>query len=426
MKVKTSLLDLLKDEFTKRSATSDREEAWSRFHSLGLPTRRSEAFQYLPLQTIYESIESEEEQEGMISLEDVLPRILPGSERSFLVFVDGSLRLDLSDVTALPKQVEIKPFSEALSGPYSAFLRHRQHMLFEQEEDPFPFLNAALYSEGIFIYAPPQVITESPLQILSLETKGAAYVGPKIHLALGMGAKMDIVQTETGKEKNALHNIFLDIALEEEAVCNHTCHMPKEFASFGFMSLRASVKRKGFFSSFLSTFGSGSLRHDYKVFLQGEEAEADLKGICLAGDKNHAHVHIHMDHQAPNCRSHQLFKNVLKGFGRASFTGKIYVHRIAQKTEAYQLNNNLLLSDDAVVCSKPNLEIFADDVKASHGSTVAQIDEEQLLYLRTRGIVGAEASALLTKGFCEELIEQVTVPKLQETILAEVGHFLSC
>lgn len=424
MKLKTSVLDLLKEEFTARPATSDREEAWSRFSSLGLPTRKSEAFQYIPLQTIYESVEPSDRKEE-VTIEEVLPRILPGSERSFLVFVDGMLRPDLSDISALPKQVEVKLLSEAWKGSYGAFLRHRHHMLLEDEEDPFPFLNAALYSEGSFVYVPPQVVVDAPLQILSMESKGVAYVGPRVHLALGMGAKLDVVQTETGKEKNALHNIFLDVALEEEAVCNHTCHMPKDFASFGFMTLRASVKRKGFFSSFLSTFGSGSLRHDYKVFLQGEEAEADLRGICLAGEKNHAHVHVHMDHKAPNCRSNQLFKNVLKGFGRASFTGKIYVHQIAQKTEAYQLNNNLLLSDDAVVCSKPNLEIFADDVKASHGSTVAQINEEQLLYLRTRGVKEAEASALLTKGFCEELIDQISSAKLRETVLAEVSHFLS-
>jgi Fe-S cluster assembly protein SufD len=184
------------------------------------------------------------------------------------------------------------------------------------------------------------------------------------------------------------------------------------------------LKKESKLHSYFATFGSPGFRRDYSVALLGERSEAHLKGLTALGGKAESHIHVHMDHIAPLCQSRQFFKNVLIEKGRSSFTGKIYVRRPAQKTEAYQLNKNLLLSDLATANTKPNLEIFADDVKASHGATVAQLDEDQLFYLRTRGIPCSEAKGLLTMGFCQEILEDIPVPSLRNTLSLWCRSFL--
>jgi Fe-S cluster assembly protein SufD len=427
MKTEAPIIHFLEDLFAKQEKGAGRKESWEKFLSLGIPSKGHEAFQYIPLSTIYASYIVEEENPIEDVSIDYSLHILPESQESVLVFVDGKLRMDLSSLKKVPRQVSISPLTEALKGSYGQFLSRRMRVLSESEEDPFTILNGALFSEGVFVYVPPKIKADVPLQILFLDSGEGSYIGPRVHLALGSSAELHVVNTvrSLSTESRAFHNGFFDITLEENAACYHTCHTEQGFAPVGFMSFRASLKKKALLRSFLTTFGSASLRYDYKVSLLGEESEADLNGICLSGDKDQSHIHVHMDHAAPACRSNQLFKNVLRGCGKASFIGKIYVRRPAQQTEAYQLNKNLLLSDTAIVCSKPNLEIFADDVKASHGCTIAQLDQQQLLYLRTRGVSEKEASALLTRGFCEEIIEKISSKHLKAQVLAEVSRFLA-
>ena len=154
------------------------------------------------------------------------------------------------------------------------------------------------------------------------------------------------------------------------------------------------------------TEGAKTVREDYKIALNGENGEADLNGLWVLKEKNECHVNVMIEHVAPHCRSNQLFKGVLDDFARSSFEGKIWVRKEAQKTDAFQLNNNLLLSDHANADSKPNLEIFADDVKASHGSTMGQVDEEQLFYLKTRGFSKEVAEKFLVRAFCQEVLQK--------------------
>ncbi len=167
-----------------------------------------------------------------------------------------------------------------------------------------------------------------------------------------------------------------------------------------------------------------TVRTDYHVILAGENAEALLNGVWMLADKREAHIHIFIDHQAPQCRSYQLFKGVLNDFSRSSFEGKIMVRQAAQKTEAFQLNNNLLLNDHAHADSKPNLEIFADDVKASHGATVGQLDIEQLFYMKTRGFPEEEAKNLLIYGFAEQVIQMIPLESLRNSISERVARYI--
>ena len=187
-----------------------------------------------------------------------------------------------------------------------------------------------------------------------------------------------------------------------------------------------TLKRNSIFHAVNYTEGSFTVRNDYRVALTGERGEASLNGVWMLDEKHEARVHVLMDDQAPSCQSNQLFKGVLTDFARLpSFEGKIYVRREAQKTMAYQLNRNLLLSDRANADSKPNLEIFADDVKASHGATVGQLDEEQMFYLRTRGYSQEEARNILVYAYTKEVLDLVRIPTLHQLLLQRAERFLA-
>ena len=218
-------------------------------------------------------------------------------------------------------------------------------------------------------------------------------------------------------EADCLFNLSFDLSIDEDS---HVQYIQSAFDisqdSWYFDACSASLKRNSTFKTVMATAGSTSVRHDYRISLTGENAEAKLNGIWMLSDNNESHTHVLMRHQAPYCRSMQFFKGAIDDVSRSSFEGKIFVEQIAQKTEAFQLNNNLILSDHAIANSKPNLEIFADDVKASHGATVGQLDAEQLFYLKTRGYSEQAAKNLLVYGFCKEVIDLIPIPSLQQKI----------
>ena len=184
------------------------------------------------------------------------------------------------------------------------------------------------------------------------------------------------------------------------------------------------MKRDSQFTSHLVTNGSETVRYDYAVQLKGENGVAHLNGLWMLNGSSEAHVHVLMEHASPYCESLQHFKGALDGSSRSSFEGKILVRQEAQKTNSFQMNNNLLLSPGAQANSKPNLEIFADDVKASHGSTVGQLDDEELFYLRTRGYTKSEAEGILTQGFLRDIIEKIDQKDIRDEAISAMIAFL--
>lgn len=402
MKLEQVTSDLFTDLYHKNKTAifdSLQKNAWDKFEQIGLPDKHKEAFQYLPWHRFYGSF-TQEKEAVTCDFSEV------SEEGITFVWQDGKFCPELSHIKALGKQVICLPLEEALTSSYGAFLRHRIQMLTQEEEDSLALLNTAFCSGGLFLYIPPKVKIDTPIRFLSmLSGKATEYVGPRIHVFAGNSSQLQIVQSFEGVQNTSLYNGYIDLAIEEGAQVSLATHTEKNCDLQGFFSVRASLKKASFFRSYLATFGSSLLRHDYKVSLQGEGADAELFGLSLLSEAKHSHVHVTMCHNAPETRSYQKFKSVLLDQARASFTGKIHVKRVAQKTQAYQLTQSLLLSPQAITYAKPNLEIFADDVKASHGATVSQLDEEQMLYLQTRGISQKEAAALLTQGFCQEILD---------------------
>jgi Fe-S cluster assembly protein SufD len=405
-----------------------RSGAWDRFVALGLPTSRSESYRHIRLSPLYEAGWGVAP-EGSITSDQIAPYVLPESIGSCLVFLNGRFTPHLSQTAAIPDSLVVLPLAEAMRR-YSTFLRGRLSQGAKEERDPFAALNGALHQGGLFLYLPPAVHLPKPLQILHIALDGPCsrraspqLVGhlplylPRVHLIAGRGAEASLISTTINLHgEPAWYNGFVDFALEEGAkISLYGAHCDVG-ESWLLDSVRATLKRDARLRVVGVTDGGAAVRSDYQVALMGENAEVELIGGWMVDGYREAHASVLVDHQAPNCRSRQLFKGVIGGSARSGFDGKIYVHPAAQQTDAFQLNNNLIISDGAVAHSKPNLEIFADEVKASHGATVGQLSKEQLHYLRSRGISEPAARALLIRGFIREIFEAVPYDSLRERL----------
>lgn len=311
-----------------------REKALCKLDELGLPTKKDDAFRYFPLRRFYE-------------------RELDYAEGEW----QSGLSLDEA-LTTYSAVIE-KAFADALAG----------------ESNPFALL--ALQREHRFIYVPP-----GRTERIEAPSDG------NLLLFVGKGARVELVQRGSGTSTLSHWRVV------QEAGSEVTVSTRYEEMAWRLDALRFFLKRDAKLRLFTYSEGGDGIRQDIRVELLEENSEADLRGLARLHGKSEHHTYIHVHHAAPHCRSNQHFKTVLFDRARASFEGKIYVEPVAQQTEAYQLSNTLLLGD-GVMNSKPNLEIFADDVKASHGATVAQLDPQELLYLRSRGVTEAKELSTL-------------------------------
>lgn len=394
-----------------------RKQAWKRFSDLGLPDKTLPGYGYFPFQQFYrESYDLASI--SQISKDQYFSLIYPECRNSYLIFVNGQYSPELSNTTALPREVVVLRLRDALH-KHGNFLQVRLSRSLKEEKDPFVNLNIAMIQMGLFLYIPQKVVIDVPIQCLHLIcNEKSAIFNPRIHFFVGSQAKARFIYDHVClKDFDYFSNSVIDVALEEGAqleqygVLNPCAH------GYALTSVRATLKRDSRFQSLTCGSACRSLKQDFRIALLGENASCDLQGINLLSENRQSHVNVHIDHAAPYCHSNQLFKNVLNGHSKASFEGKIYVESKAQKTEAYQLNHNLLLGDRAMSNSKPNLEIFADDVKASHGATVTQLDPIHLNYLRSRGIDPDTAKKLLLQGFICEIIDKAPCEAMRQRMM---------
>ncbi len=405
MSIKTdSFLSSLQRSFEEINAADPlkgmRAKAWDHFLELGLPDKQDDAFQYVPLRRLYEL----ELQPSVRQFEAVGP--YPECRGSFLVFVNGYYSPELSDISQLPKKVIALPFCEAMKS-YGPFLQSGWSQALKEERDPFAILNLAIHSQGLFFYVPPHVKIEAPIQALFLTTEKNILAPARAQIFLGTQAEVQWISTVTGE---GLHQTLLDVVLEPGASFTQTS---LSNAEFHLNFLRSTLKRDSRLR-YLGLANTGLSRHSLESILQGENTDVLLQGLWHLKNEAQIHTHVRVEHAAPHARSLQKFKGVLENRAQSSFAGKIYVHPHAEKTEAYQLNQNLLLSPGAIAQAKPNLEIFNPDVKASHGATMSQVDEEQLFYLQSRGLSAEEAGRLLVQGFIQEMLDQIPHPFLRQ------------
>jgi len=401
----TEFLSSAQEIFSALSPNPLREKAWSRFLELGLPNKSTDAFRYVSLRKIYDLFLK---RSSHIPIkESIAPYLL---SEYHLVFVNGKFSRELSNS---PPQMVILPLQEALKS-YGPFLQGRLAKNLKEETDPFAALNMALQDQSVFCYLPPKQIIETPLQIIYYGENG--YHPSHLTFFCSTESELNIITTLIG---SGFHHTSLDVAIEDRS---HFSHLETSVHGSGihFSDFKATLKKSSTLKNLSLQLANRLSRSRLRVSLLGEEANALLQGLWHLTENHQSHTHAHVEHVAPSARSLQKYKGVLKDFSQSSFEGKIYVHPEAQKTEAYQLNHNLLLNEGTVANAKPNLEIFADDVKASHGATTAQVDEEHLFYLQSRGHTKELARNLLVRGFIQEVLDQIPYPSLKEQLESHV------
>ncbi|WP_372623896.1 Fe-S cluster assembly protein SufD [Falsiroseomonas sp.] len=373
-----------------------RDRAAAAFRTQGFPTRRVEAWKYTDLASVSGAAFGE----PLTSVDDA--PTLPAALHPRAVFVDGRFRPDLSSLDGLAFPVEsLGQALPRLEGWLGALAR--------PEAQPLVALNGMLFEDGMVVDVPAGV-AGGVLELLTFaaESERAPAYHPRHLVRLGAGASLTIVESAVGPTSaRYLHNPVFEIEVAEGARLNHG-RLQQEGAEGVFLStVYARVGAGATYDNFTLNAGAKLARNEIHVALTGPKAEAHMNGVQLIGDGQHADTTTALDHAAPNCSSRQTYKTVLTGRSRGVFQGKIHVHQIAQKTDGYQMNQALLLSPEAEIDSKPQLEIYADDVKCSHGATVGELDADHLFFLRSRGIPEAQAKAILVEAFLTEAVEAV-------------------
>ncbi|MBS3904866.1 MAG: SufD family Fe-S cluster assembly protein [Simkania sp.] len=397
-----------------------RMQARRRFEEIGLPSRKTEAFQYFPLKSFYENRIAMTTSSSVVE-EDLIERhIVPECRGSCLVFVDGHYRQELSIFDNIDPKVGVLFLEEAMK-TFGHFLQVRMTKQIKEEQDPFALLNLAVHPKGAFLYVPPKLTVEHPIQILHVVTQEGALTAPRLQVFVG--SQSDVKLYSTTCTCNCQGGVVLDVVdiiLEDSARVEQMSTACMRSQGWGMEFLRGSLKNDSTLTLNQVAKNTVGYRRDIKIDLLGSNASAKIQGLALLSDRQQTHTRIVVNHKAPHTESKQHFKGILSGHSQSSFEGQIIVERAAQKTQAYQLCNHLLLGDRAIAHSKPNLEIFADDVKASHGATMTQLKGEELLYLKSRGIDQRQAKNLLIEAFCQEIASTVFLRSLR----TELDHFI--
>ncbi len=345
--------------------------------------------------------------------------------QSTLVFVNGMLRRDLSSLAALPDGVLVLDLREALRGDeYETTLR--EYLEHPALANGFAALNTALFTSGLFLKIPRDVNVETPIHLLFMgETRAenpppAGF--PRVLIVAEENSSATIVESYASPVDNAVYltNAIVDISLADGARLEHYKIQRESMGAFHVATTRAELGPNSSYRTTTINFGAALSRHDIRVQMDHEGAECSVDGLYMVDGSQHTDTHSVIDHRQPHCTSHQLYKGILDGKSRAVFNGKVFVRHGAQQTDARQTNKNLLLSTDARVDTKPQLEIFADDVKCTHGAAVGQIDEDEKFYLESRGINPTLARNMLTYGFAEEVIEKIGIESIRRELDAAV------
>lgn len=398
-----------------------RERAFERYADLGLPTLRDEDWKYTNVGHLEKRAYAlAEDAKDAGAAARVATLAMAGCAR--LVFINGHHSPALSDLRALgqlPEGATVGSLASLAARPHAleSWLAGRLTVSAEAPHNGFEALNAALWSDGACIDLAAGTVLAAPLQLLFLTTRPELAVFPRNLIRLGAEARAEIIEQHAGMDEGTYFtNTVTGIVLERGARLTHAKLQEEGKRAWHIADVRTAQGPRSRYASQSFALGAQVARVDIATHFEAEGCETELLGLYLADGRQHLDHHTRIDHARPGGTSRQLYKGVLDGAARAVFNGKVIVHPDAQGSDAQQSNRNLLLSDQAEVDTKPQLEIYADDVKCSHGATVGQLDPAQIFYLRSRGIADAAARALLTHAFAAEVVERVGMARLRERL----------
>ena len=383
------------------SAWPGAAEALAHVHALPIPTSKTEAWKYTRVAKLFNQPYAAPKGNA----EQALPARLP-FDATRVVFVNGLFRADLSDDLKADKGIVIDSLQHHLThGPVKA----HYGTLAPTGDRLFTAMNTAAPTDGLIILATKGTKTSKPIHVLHVTSGDRQLIQPRDLFMLHEGAEVEVIVEAVGSSVAAsLVNSIRESVIGEGA--DLTIHLLQNEtngpAHIGLDSV--TIAAKGRFSMDTTTLNGSLIRNEVNVSLAGPEAHAELSGVYLLNGTTHCDNHTYIGHDVPDCTSDELYKGIVAGKGTGVFNGKVYVKQDAQRTRAYQSNANILQGDDAKVYTKPELEIYADDVKCSHGCTIGRLDEKGLFYLRSRGVSEPEARRMLSHAFMTDVLERIT------------------
>ena len=383
------------------AALPTRGEGGARVAEMGFPTTRDEDWRFTSVAPIAELEFIAAAADAKANLEGCVFSKIDGPQ---LVFVNGHFSSELSRVGELPTGVEIGNLASAACEPCEA-------------EDAFGALNAASFTDGARVRVADGVCFETPIRVYYLSTgSDGATANIRNHITLGANSKATILESWTGADAAYFNNAITELNAGDNAHLEHVKFQDESTAAFHVAGLHATMGRDCRVAHHSIALGGRIARNNIRARLDGTGIEAVLNGLYLPHGKQLIDHHMVVDHLQPHCDSHEYFNGILDDHARAVFHGRIHVHKGADKTDAKQTNKNLLLSDNATVNTKPQLEIYADDVKCTHGATIGQMNAEQIFYLRARGLDEEAAHRMIMHAFAGEIIARIGCKPVREEL----------
>jgi len=414
-----------------------REDAWQRFHAKGFPNTHDEDWRFTNLAALARTpFQRAVKGRVTVSSGQIEKFRVPGAGCR-LVFVNGHFAPDLSEVCDLPDTLEIcsleRAIAKAMEGSEPEGCAPEgieQHLgrYADVRRDVFSALNTALWEDGAYLRIHRGAVIERPIHLLYVSAGAGAAImtHPRTLIVAEPTSHAAVIEDYVSiGEETAFSNAVTELVAGQDAVVSHFLVERENLAAFNVSTLRLELARGTNVSSHSILLGGGLVRNNVHPVLAGEGAECLINGLFVGAGRQHLDNYMLVEHSQPQCSSRQFYNGILDDRARGVFHGRIVVHKDAQKTDAKQTNRNLLLSDDARIDTKPQLEIYADDVKCTHGATIGQIEEEQLFYLRSRGIEETSARNLLLYAFAAECLDRMHDSPAREFVASLIGERLT-
>lgn len=395
-----------------------RKAGWDEFIAQGIPTTKHEEWRYCNVRALSDTeyVPAPE----LVMGKEVLASFRMGSLEGYrLVFVNGRFQPHYSSHETLPTGVKILPLKQAIYDDEEIVKAHLGQYA-KASQNPFVGQNLGLFDDGLFVHIAKNTVFETPIQIIWIGAESHATYAtfPRNLIVLEENAQAKVLECYFGTGGTYFTNAVTELAVAESANLEHVKLQEESLEAIHIATIEGKQSSASTLNQYNVGFGAAIGRHDVNLFLDGEHCETRMDGVYLGAHDQVLDNHTRLDHAKPNCHSFEVYKGILAGRAIGVFNGKIFVHLDAQKTDAKQTNQALLLDPTATINTKPQLEIFADDVKCTHGATVGQIREDALFYLRARGIPEMEARHMLVYAFAGEVLDRISVPAWRDALEA--------
>jgi Fe-S cluster assembly protein SufD len=397
-----------------------REKAIREYAEFGVPNHKDEEFKYTPFHAL-----SEEDFEfgfGATFTREQLKDIRLGELDAFtLVFVNGQYAPEASSTVGLPDGVTICAIEEApedLLNQYLGKVATLKGKLGSTNDERYVALNTAYLAEGAFVHVAKSKTVERPIQILNITTtdEKSVFSTPRILVVMEQNSEAKLIENFVTLNGKGFTCAVTEIEMAQDARLEHIKYQNESLDSIHIANIYVNQAKQSVYTSTNVNFGGSVARNDINVWVGGEYCETWLNGANVGTGNQIIDNHTRLDHAVPNCQSFEVYKSILKEKSEGVFNGKIFVYEDAQKTDAKQTNQAILLSPTATMNTKPQLEIFADDVKCTHGATIGQLRDDALFYLRARGVEKSKAEALLVYAFAAEVLEKITIEEVKDSL----------